>query len=171
MASFTDEEINRDQLDWQVLRDGGIALYLNSELLESDLQWLQSRQYEIRDLGSGSWDSERSMHEAISSILSFPPYYGRNLDALDECMSEDIAVPSSGGLVLCLRRFDGFATTSGAAHAVLHIFAKASRLHMLRGGRLLVLIQSDDPQLSFTGLAPVSAQWNRTEWVAKNRGL
>ncbi len=167
----TDEEVDREQLDWVILRDGGIALYLRSELLESDLQWLRSRQYQIRDLGSGSWDSEPKMHEAIASVLNFPPYYGRNLDALNDCMSEDLAVPSAGGLVLCLRRFDRFASRLGVARKMLNIFARASRHHMLRGRRLLVLIQSDDPRISFNGLAEVGAQWNSSEWLLKDRGL
>ena len=171
MASFADQDIDQHALDWEILRDGGICLYRRPELLAKDLDWLRSRQYEVKDFPSGSWHSELSMHDELSSVLGFPAYYGRNLDALNECMSEDLAVPDVGGLALCLRRFDQFASRFTSAHAVLNIFANASRAQLLRGRRLLVLLQSDDPRASFTGLGGISAQWNRHEWLFSNRGL
>ena len=165
LGSFTDHESDMHTLDGQILRDGGISLYLSPALLEDDLKWLRSHAYEIRELDSGSWISQTSMHEALASALSFAAYYGNNFDVLHECMSQDLAVPRTGGFVLALRRFDRFATAIDIARTLLNILAIASRYHMLSGRRFILLIQSDDPSMSFTGLGGVNAEWNRKEWL------
>ena len=125
----------------------------------------------MKGFDSGSWPSEASMHDELSSVLSFPAYYGRNLNALNECMSEDLIVPNLGGLAVCFKRFDQFASRFQSALVVLDILAKASRQHMLRGRRFIVLLQTDDPRVSFTGLGGISARWNSDEWLLANRGL
>lgn len=171
MASFTEQDIDQHALDWEILRDGGICLYRRPELLAKDLDWLRSRQYEIKEFNSGSWHSELSMHDELSSVLGFPAYYGRNFAAMNECMSEDLVVPDVGGLALCLRQVDQFALRFTSAHAVLDIFANASRAQILLGRRLLILLQSDDPRVNFIGLGGIDARWNRHEWLFSNRGL
>jgi RNAse (barnase) inhibitor barstar len=127
---------------------------------------------------ANAWKSEEQMHDALKSTLSFPDYYGKNLNALDECMCEDIAIPDDGGLVIVLRRYDEFAkevqfyaSECTFAEVVLHVLGKAVRYHMLFGRRLLILVQSGDPRVRFENLAAVAAQWNPREWLAKNRGL
>lgn len=37
--------------------------------------------------------TEAEFHEAISAALNFPSYYGKNLDALDECLVRDTERP------------------------------------------------------------------------------
>jgi RNAse (barnase) inhibitor barstar len=120
------------------------------------------------------------MHESIKAQLSFPDYYGKNLNALDECMLDDLIVPDAGGLVLVLNHYDRFSISfkarldSGEGHtaeAVLSIFAKAVRYHMLFGRRLLVLVQSDDPKITFGRLGGVPACWNFRESLNKDRGF
>lgn len=180
MAAFTLQEVENRDLDWWILSRGGICLYYKTTVLDADTDWLRTRDYEIKSLNAGAWVSERAMHTELASVFSFPPYYGNNLDALDECMLEDLRVPVSGGLVIILRQYDRFANgpgtsrfpgVNGAAHATLHIFAKAARQHMLTGRRFFTLVQSDDPHVSFDGLAAVNAAWNPREWPNKNRGL
>lgn len=137
MASFAAQDFVQHALDWEILRDGEIFLYRRPELPAKDLDWLRSRQYEVKDFHSGSWQSELFMHDELSSVLGFPAYCGRNLNALNECMSQDLAVPDVGGLALCLRRFDQFASRCKSAHAVLNVSAIASRAQLLRARRLM----------------------------------
>ena len=50
------------------------------------------------------------------------------------------------------------------AEAVLDILSRASHCFLLNGKRLLMLVQSDDPRLSFPKLGGRLPQWNRGEW-------
>jgi|SRR5215831_6350245 len=82
------------------------------------------------------------------SGLSFPDYYGRNLDALNDCMWEDVAIPDKGSLVLVFRHYDRFANAVQRADArsfaelVLRVFARAVRYDLLFGHRLIIAVQS-----------------------------
>ena len=177
MAIFSAEDANDQRRDWAILRDGGVALYWRPEALKADLNWLELNDYEIVEFDAGSWSSEEQMHDALRSRLSFPYYYGKNLDALNDCMGSDLAVPEHGGLALVFNHYDQFANVDtgsdsnrkGLAEVVLHILARAVRYHLLFGRRLLILVQSDDPQIRFTDLAGVSANWNPREWLNKSR--
>ena len=39
-------------------------------------------------LSAAQWDSPRAAHEALKEALSFPDYYGHNLDALYDCLTD-----------------------------------------------------------------------------------
>lgn len=171
MASFTQQEADQQALDWSILRDGGICLYRRPSLLALDIDWFRSHEYRVQVFDSGSWDSEMPMHDDLARVLSFPDYYGRNFNALDECLSEDLDVPDVGGVILCFMRFNQFASCSISAHVLLDLLARASRKHMLRGRRLIILAQSDNPRLEVTGLGEIEPQWNRHEWFLRDRGL
>jgi RNAse (barnase) inhibitor barstar len=180
MTAFTLEEEAEDRLDWRILRDGSISLYRNNQFLDDDVSWLRSNGYRIVSFDCANWSSSDLMHESLKGALSFPSYYGRNLDALNECMSEDLEVPEVGGLVLVLKHFDRYSNGHGAelkpsgrteVEVVLDIFACASRRFLLTGRRLMTLAQSDDPRIHFEHLGGASTQWNRREWLNKSRGL
>jgi len=179
MAVFSANEVLDQRLDWTVLRDGGVALYWRSEILADDLLWFGSNGYHIVSFEAANWLTEDQMHDSFKAGLSFPDYYGKNLDALNECMCDDLVVPDAGGLVLVLNHYDHFAKvnldagSSGKkiADVVLDIFAGATRYHMLFGRRLLILVQSDDAWIQFGRLGGMAASWNRREWLNKNRGL
>ena len=185
MANFKANEVNDEQRDWIVLRDGAICLYWRQEILADDVDWLKSNGYRIISFDAAEWqspsgwESERLMHESLKAQLSFPDYYGKNLNALDECMLDDLVVPDSGGLVLVLNHYDLFfkpvqnpvSDGSSTAEVVLSIFARAVRYHMLFGRRLLILVQSDDPGIQFGRLGGDAAMWNHREWLNENRGL
>jgi hypothetical protein len=179
MAPFTHQEEHENRLDWQILRDGSIALYWRRELLDEDILWFRQQNYQIFSFNCDRWASSEQMHADFQRTLNFPGYYGRNLDALNDCLG-DLAVPDTDGTALALSRFDAYAKGPGAtplasgrpeAEIVLDLLARASRFFLLTGRRLLTLVQADDPRLRFESLGSVHAEWNRREWLNKNRGL
>lgn len=179
MVAFNLDDVSDKELDWVILRDGGIAMYWRMTLLEEDLRWFASRDYLILSFNAVEWKSEEEMHEAFLARLGFPDYYGKNWNALNDCLSEDLAVPDAGGMVVALLHFDSFARaiSLGAPsdyrgdEILLDCLARAIRYHSLLGKRLLVLLQSDDPGIHYRRLGGISATWNWREWLNEKRGL
>jgi RNAse (barnase) inhibitor barstar len=178
MSVFTSEEANDQRRDWIILRDGGVALYWRPEVLKMDLNWLESNGYNVVEFDASRWTNEEQMHDALRFALSFPYYYGKNLNALNDSLWSDLVVPDSGGTALIFHHYDQFARgdqtsdlkVSDIAEVVLNILARAVRYHMLFGRRLLILVQSDDPRIRFDNLAGISPDWNSREWLNKSRG-
>jgi RNAse (barnase) inhibitor barstar len=178
MAVFTEDEEDKT-LDWEILLYGSISMYRNREYLDDDLQWLRARGYRVYSIDCKTWTSEAVMLASLGEALSFPAHYGRNFNALRDCLW-DVVVPDDGGLAIVLDSYDLYARNGGsegnnfetrAAHVFLGILAECSRYFLLRGRRFITLVQSDDPSMHFEGLAGVSTHWNRREWLNKDRGL
>lgn len=110
--------------------------------------------------------------------LNFPDYFGRNLDALNDCM-RDVASGDYGwdadantGLVIVLRAFEAFtAVDPRTAQNMLDIFADQARCAILIGHRIICLVQSNDPRLAFEPVGAMPVMWNDAEWLSSNRGL
>jgi hypothetical protein len=54
---------------------------------------------------------------------------------------------------------------------VLDILADDARRFLLFGRRLLVLVQSDDPRITFAPVGATAVSWNPKEWLDGDRGL
>ncbi len=39
-------------------------------------------------ISAATWDTPEKAHDALKKALSFPDYYGRNLDALHDCLTD-----------------------------------------------------------------------------------
>jgi len=179
MAAFGQQEEYEKRLDWEILRSGSIALYWRQQYLDEAVDWLRRHDYQVLTCDCEPWISEEAMHTGFQRTLSFPDYYGKNVNALKDCL-DDLPVPEVGGMALRLNRYDAYAKGTGTAlmhsgrseaDVVLDILACASRHFLLTGRRFVTLVQSDDPHLAFEGLGGMAAQWNPREWLNKNRGL
>ncbi|GGO32082.1 barstar family protein [Micromonospora parathelypteridis] len=123
----------------------------------------------------GYWRTEHDLHRDIAAALSFPDYYGRNLDALNDCMRDVVSqdygwAPSTTGLALVFTDYDAFAAhCSRAAQVVLDIMADHSRSAALFGRRLMCLVQSNDPHIRFAPVGATPVLWNDAEWLDSKR--
>ena len=84
----------------------------------------------------------------------------------------DIQVPEEGGRVLVFNRYDSFAARfPDVAWSVLDTMAFRSRWFLLFGRRLIILVQSDDPEIFFEPVGGCRVMWNQREWLRSSRGL
>ncbi len=171
MAAFGTDASEWQRLDFRLFQNGPVVLYFCLEVLDEDTAWLRREGYKLNEFDCSTWRTESDFHVDIVARLSFPDYYGRNLDAFNDCIDE-IDVPDSGGRAIVLRKYDSFARREPrVAQIILDILASASWRCLLFGRRLLTLAQSEDPRIEFEPIGAHQAIWNPREWMAKNRGL
>ena len=171
MAVFRDDADDFQRLDYALLQNGSVSLYFRSELLAEDIAWLSAHDYRIDNFDCAAWQTKQDMLAAFASTLEFPDYFGQNLDALNDCLS-DIDVPENSGRVLVFHRYDDFAAKlPEVAWTVLDIIETNSRRFLLFGQHLITLLQSDDPRIQFQVVGGCPVMWNNREWLDKNRGL
>jgi hypothetical protein len=164
MAIFRDDPEDWQRLDWQLLQNSSVALYHSLSILDQDLAWLRAHAYWVDDISCAHATNEAAFHALIAQELNFPDYYGRNLDALGDCVS-NLEISLDGGRVLLLRSFDTFARHQPAmAQGVLGTLATNARRFLLTGRRLLVLAQSDNPRIRFDTVGACPVMWNPREW-------
>jgi RNAse (barnase) inhibitor barstar len=171
MAPFTYDESSWSRLDYVLLRDGGVVLYWADAIIEEDLAWLRRERYVVHEFDAGLWSEEANFHSAVAEALEFPEYYGRNLDAFNDCMG-DIAVPAAGGMAIVFHNADAVGLREGKFLAVvLDILAGTTRTNLLFGRRLLTLLHSRNPALQFPPVGGMPVIWNPREWLNAKRGL
>ena len=169
MATFSQGDFERP--DIRLLQNSFVTLYFRPQSLVEEIALLKELGYEVAQFDASLWKSENDFYDAISQGLKFPNYFGRNLNALNDCL-HDIEISNEAGLVVSISNFDLFnAKFRDFASAILDIIATNGRLHLLFGKRLICLVQSGDPKISFAELGAQPAVWNHREWLNKDRGL
>jgi hypothetical protein len=164
-----------DSVYREVARDTFVTLHWRANVLEASADRLRRAGFAVVAFDASGWTTEDAFHTDVAAALDFPAYYGRNLDAFNDCLRDvmcgDYGVPGDAeGVAFAFGRYDVFADACPRqAHIVLDIVADHARRAAVHGGRLLCLVQSDDPDLR---LEPVGAQpvlWNPKEWLDSAR--
>ena len=157
MAHFTDTSETWERLDWQILQNSSVALYHDTSIFTQDMQWFQTQSYQVYHFNCTTWTTLEAFHTHVQTEFEFPGYYGGNMDALNDCLSE-IRVPNESGTVLSLSHFDCFTHQfPRVAYEFLDIIGCTSRMFLLFGQRFLALVHTDDPDVHFDaiGACPV----------------
>lgn len=171
MASFINSVDIWDRLDYQLLQNGAVSLYFSEEVLQEDCQWLKKHEYKVRGLDAANWRTEDVFHADVKRVLAFPDYYGKNMNAFNDCLSE-LDINADGGYAIALLHFDKFCIAlPDRAKAVLDIIETNSRRFLITGQRLLALVQTDDPRTSYDHVGCITPSWNPRERLDRNRGL
>jgi hypothetical protein len=176
VASFDLDAVTTHPIDFRLVAGGGAALFLRESVLLETQQALLSMRYTVVPLDASGWTEESALHEAMSVALDFPAYYGRNLDALNDCLG-DVAhgdygwSPStSTGLVVVVRGFAAFARREPVlARHVAGAFIGTTREALLFGHRIVWLLHVDDPDFRLDLDARTYLPWNGREWLDANR--
>ena len=167
MAFFQDNPDEWQRLDYRIFQNGWSSLYRQPTILNTDIAWFKKENFKIVDFDCSSWADPNDIHRDLKTKLNFPDYYGKNLDALNDCLS-DLEIPNTGFLIV-FRHFES--VDKNTAHSLLDIFANNSRRHMLFGKKLLTLVQVDNPNFQSDKVGACGVLWNEAEWLNSKRGL
>ena len=156
-------EKNQLRLDDEILLEGPICIYSNEEILNKDLEWFKEAGYTIYDFDTSAWTSEIAHHE-LKSKMGFPQYYGNNLDAFNDCLS-DMYNDNYIGQVIVFRHFDKFrASDEHFCNTILEIIAEQSWQWLVSFHKLIGMIQVDNRNF----LAPRIGGYYMPRWSAND---
>ncbi|GAA2333968.1 barstar family protein [Streptomyces kunmingensis] len=156
----------------EYMHDTFVTLFWRRRLLTQAVTELEGLGFRVVHLAAGQWTTEQEMHRAIAAALHFPDYYGRNLDALNDCLG-DVAcyggyddTLQGAGLVLAFTDYERFAAAwPRTAHIVLEIIAAQARRASVRHHRFFALVHSNDPDIRFEPVGAMPVLWNSDEWT------
>lgn len=169
MAVFSSEDCNR--LDFEILAEGGVALYYQHEVLGEDLAWLALERYEVVQFDEEALDSVMGFHFEARLKLGFPEGYEPTLEYLRDYLSE-VEVPAEGGVVLVLLGVERIAEDDlEGLRGIVDVIRDLSHEFVLTGHRFLALMQSDDPELDLGAFGARPVLWNPRERMPWTRGL
>jgi Barstar (barnase inhibitor) len=160
MVAFDPEADLSEDRALRLLINTSVTLFWRPQALGEITAWLTEHGYQVTRIDASTWSAERDLHRDVAATLGFPDYYGRNLDALNDCMRDVVSqdygwAPNTTGLALVFTGYDAFtARCPREAQTVLDIMAYHSRGAALFGRRLMCLVQSNDRHVRF---APVGA--------------
>ena len=95
MVSFREDPSTWQELDFRLLQNGPVAMYFDRAILYEDSAWLAGHGYQLDTFDSSGWSTPEVAHTMLAEVLRFPDYYGRNLDAFNDCL-HDLEVEGAG---------------------------------------------------------------------------
>ena len=153
----------------QLMREGTVKLFWKNEILEETVSGISQEGFDIYPFDCSEWDSN-NYHNDLASTLQFPDYYGKNLDAFNDCLSD--MVPAEVGIVLVFKNYDLFVKKAPSdAKIILDIIQENAWKFLLQDIKLLSFVQSNDATIEFPNVGNMSVQWNDEEFFDVTRGL
>jgi hypothetical protein len=170
-----DLEVDARRLDFLLVRNSVVTLFWRTSLFAEATNWMRQNGYTTVSLDASTWQSDDDLHRDIAAALGFPDYYGKNLDALNDCLRDVVGYEygttrEATGLAITFAGYDTFARRRPrTAQIVLDIVADQARRAMLTGHRMLGLVQSGDPNITFEPVGATPVIWNHAEWLDAKR--
>lgn len=65
-----------------------VTLFWRREVLRDTTEQLAALGYDIVQIDATAWRTEQHLHRDMAAALNFPSYYGNNLNALNDCLSD-----------------------------------------------------------------------------------
>ncbi|WP_214327498.1 barstar family protein [Nonomuraea sediminis] len=175
MSAFDPDSDLSSDVAFRLVAASFVRLFWRHALLDQSIDWLLDHGYQVVRLDASAWTREEDLHTAIAQALEFPNYYGRNLDALNDCLSDVTSFEygarrDATGLVIVFTGYDKFAAhCPRAAQITLTIIADQARSAALFGHRMCCLVQTDDPDTRFDPVGAMPVLWNDAEWLDSKR--
>jgi hypothetical protein len=113
MAPFDPEtDLSQDRACY-LLINTSVTLFWRPQVLDETTAWLSVHGYQVAGIDASHWATERDLHRDMAAALSFPDYYGRNLNGLNDCIRDVVSqdygwAPDTTGLALAFTGYDSF---------------------------------------------------------------
>ncbi|TWT08063.1 barstar family protein [Planococcus sp. CPCC 101016] len=152
-----------------MMLNGSIVLYGKTRILDKNSRKIEAEGFEIIRFDCREWDGGM-FHQEVAEKLSFPVYYGANLNAFDDCLS-DLPI-NHIGILLVFTHYESFlAKHPELAIDILEIIQLNSWRFLLKGKALMSFIHSSDPKITIPAIGGMVPEWNAEEWFDKDRGI
>jgi len=148
--------------------NGSIILFSKTDVLEKNIGKIEAEGFEAVRFDCREWDEEL-FHQEIAMKLNFPAYYGRNLAAFNDCLS-DLPINTTGILLVFTQYQPFLAKHPELAIAMLEVIHINSWRFLLEGKALMSFIHLTDPAVSLPAIGGIVPDWNGEEWFDKDRG-
>jgi hypothetical protein len=153
---------------------GLVEFYFKAEVLNRAIEELERHNAAVARLDAGSWSQETALM-ALADALNFPDHYGRNLDALSDCLFDVVAGETGFGdgastRVLAIYQFDSLVRNDPTfAYQLVDILFENAIMGLKLGLPFLVMLQTDDPELKLPPVGATPIGWNRAEFGRSTR--
>ena len=161
--------MNENETWRDLIENGSVIMFWKNSLMERNIEQLKQEGFDVYDFDCTNWD-EKKIHKDLAETLNFTDYYGENLDAFNDCLSD--VETENKGFVLIFRNYDVFSHKhSELAYDLLDIIQTQSWRFLIKGTVLMSFVQSNDINLTFPPIGRMRADWNIEEWSDDSRGL
>lgn len=159
-----------ESFDWLLIRNGPIIKYYSKNVLEEDVLVLEKGGYEIFQSSMLNWNIDNYQIK-ISQFLNFPTYYGENFNAFKDCLDDKFNTRYKG-LVIVLTEIDDFYLKNKEIFSsILSSIIFVSWIWLLTGQKLILLIQTENPNLETGSIECFAPSWNEKEWSNNAREI
>lgn len=152
-----------------------VQLFQSRAVLDRAVDDARESGWSVIRFDARHWATAAAMHTDLADALSFPDYYGRNLDALNDCMRDVVAGDygfakhAVGGLIV-IDAFDRFHRREPqVAQVLIDVLGRAAVDALAHRWQLATFLRVDDPDFSPPPFAAQAAIWNPQEWLRAHR--
>src|ERR1700710_1707522 len=85
MAAFNPNASLDADLAFRLMDDTFVRMFWSEDLLADALGWLTQHGYQIVEVDAGNCADTGALLDGLAVALNFPAYFGRNLNAFNDC--------------------------------------------------------------------------------------
>lgn len=143
----------------------GVNLFCRIECLSSARRFLRGLGY--RELVLDCADATDDVHAAVRTALSLPDWFGSNWDAYYEAFEGGFGIEPSERVAYVITNAEAIHPED--LHRLIDGAACNDRDFLFAGGRLSIIVQTNDPDLKILPVGKRDVSWNGREWMDAHR--